>query len=227
LEKELLLEPMLHPSWNPLLHEEFSKPYFCDLMSFVEAEYENYVCYPPKDKIFAAFEKCAFDDVKVVILGQDPYHGPDQAHGLCFSVNENVSVPPSLKNIFAELYKDLAKPVPLSGNLDHWASQGVLLLNAVMTVREGQAGSHQNKGWEKFTDAVIKVLSDQKLDVVFLLWGGYARKKGSKINRDKHLVLESGHPSPLSANKGHWFGNCHFSQANSYLKSKEKGEIYW
>ena len=196
-------------------------------MSFIGSEYEKNICYPPIQQIFSAFENCDFDKVKVVIIGQDPYHGPGQAHGLCFSVSDDAVIPPSLKNIFKELEADLGCSAMSTGNLESWAKNGVLLLNAVMTVRAGQAGSHQNKGWEKFTDAVIKLLSDEKNDLVFLLWGGYARKKGSKIDNSKHLVLQSGHPSPLSANKGHWFGNRHFSQANAYLSSKDKGEIDW
>lgn len=214
-------------TWTNVLLSEFEKPYFKDLISFVEEEYSDSICYPPKSEIFSAFDFCSFDDVKVVVIGQDPYHGFGQANGLCFSVNEGVSFPPSLVNIFKELVGDLNQPSPKSGNLERWASQGVLLLNATLTVRQGEAGSHQQKGWEIFTDAVIQKISNDKENVVFLLWGGFAKKKGVKIDRTKHHVLETGHPSPLSANRGFWFGNKHFSKTNAFLKSKNRIPIKW
>jgi uracil-DNA glycosylase len=217
----------IDPSWKKELSEEFEKPYFKDLISFVKEEYTTKKCYPKGSQIFSAFDFCPFDDVKVVIIGQDPYHGFNQANGLCFSVNDGVSFPPSLQNIFKEIQQDLGTPFPVSGNLERWANQGILLLNATLTVRESEAGSHQKKGWETFTDAVIKRISDKKEKVVFLLWGGFAQKKGAKIDRKKHLVLETGHPSPLSANRGFWFGNKHFSKTNEFLKSQEKSPIVW
>lgn len=217
----------IEQSWKNVLADEFEKPYFNQLISFVKDEYATHKCYPPGKQIFSAFDHCPFDKVEVVILGQDPYHGQDQANGLCFSVNDNIPMPPSLVNIFKEIQTDLNKPFPPTGNLERWADEGVLLLNAVLTVREGQAASHQGKGWEVFTDAVIQKISEQKKDVVFMLWGGYAKKKGAKIDRAKHLVLESGHPSPLSANQGLWFGNRHFSKANNYLRERGKKEISW
>ena len=216
-----------HLSWKKALFEEFDKPYFAALNEFITSEYQARICYPPIDEIFAAFRYCAFEEVKVVIIGQDPYHSAKQANGLCFSVNDGIAIPPSLRNIFSEINRDLQKPIPASGNLERWARQGGLLLNATLTVAEGAPGSHQRKGWEKFTDAVIQKISDEKTDVVFMLWGGFAKKKGSKIDRRKHLVLESGHPSPLSANQGKWFGNRHFSAANQFLKSKNLPEIQW
>ena len=214
-------------SWKKVMAAEFEAPYFETLTAFVKSEYKAHDCYPPGNEIFSAFNHCPFDNVKVVIIGQDPYHGPNQANGLCFSVHDGVPFPPSLINIFREIEQDLGQPIPKSGNLERWAAQGVLLLNATLTVRKGEAGSHQNKGWEAFTDAVIQRISNEKQQVVFLLWGGFAKKKGAKIDRSKHAVLESGHPSPLSANKGHWFGNKHFSKANAYLKSSGKPEILW
>lgn len=217
----------IEQSWKEILSDEFEKPYFNDLITYVKQEYASHKCFPPGKQIFAAFDHCPFDNVEVVIIGQDPYHGAGQAHGLCFSVNDGISFPPSLRNIFQEISNDIGKPIPSSGNLERWADQGVLLLNAVLTVREGQAESHKGKGWEKFTDAVIQKISDKKENVVFLLWGGYAKKKGAKIDRSKHFILESGHPSPLSANQGLWFGNKHFSKANEYLKQKGKREIEW
>ena len=217
----------IHPSWKSILEKEFDKPYFNELTDFVKSEYAKNKCYPKENEIFAAFNECTFDQVKVVIIGQDPYHGEGQAHGLCFSVNEGISVPPSLINIFKELNSDVSKEFPKNGNLMNWANQGVLLLNATLTVKTHEAGSHQKKGWEEFTDAVIKEISEKKENVVFLLWGGFAKKKGRKINRNKHAVLETGHPSPLSANRGYWFGNKHFSKTNKYLKSKEKTQIRW
>jgi uracil-DNA glycosylase len=217
----------IEASWKEVLKDEFGKPYFQELITFVKQEYGVQKCFPPGKQIFAAFDHCPFDKVEVVILGQDPYHGLGQAHGLCFSVNDGVNFPPSLRNIFQEISTDIGKPIPSSGNLENWAKQGVLLLNAVLTVREGQAESHKSRGWEKFTDAVIQKISEEKENVVFMLWGGYAKKKGAKIDRTKHFVLESGHPSPLSANQGLWFGNKHFSKANEYLRSKGKREIEW
>lgn len=217
----------IHSSWEKVLSAEFEKPYFRQLISFVKKEYATKTCFPKENEIFAAFDHCPFDKVKVVIIGQDPYHGFGQANGLCFSVNDGIAFPPSLTNIFKELQLDLDKPFPKSGNLERWADQGVLLLNATLTVRESEAGSHQKQGWETFTDAVIQKISVEKENVVFLLWGGFAKKKGAKIDRTKHYVLETGHPSPLSANRGLWFGNNHFSKANDYLKSLEKALIEW
>ncbi len=217
----------IHSSWKQVLQPEFEKPYFQDLSSFVKQEYSSHRCFPPGKEIFSAFDHTPFNKVKVVIIGQDPYHGTGQANGLCFSVREGVPHPPSLINILKELETDLLLPYPSSGNLEPWANQGVLLLNATLTVRAHQAGSHQNKGWEQFTDAVISLLSEQKEQLVFLLWGGYAKKKGSKIDRSKHLVLTTGHPSPLSANRGYWFGNRHFSATNEYLNKNGKSPINW
>lgn len=214
-------------SWKKVLEEEFEKDYFSKLISFVKEQYSTHTCYPKGSKIFSAFDHCPFNDVQVVILGQDPYHGPGQAHGLSFSVNDGVPFPPSLVNIFKEIQADLGKPYPASGNLERWAKQGVLLLNSVLTVRQGEPNSHQGHGWETFTDAVIKKISDDGRDVVFMLWGTPARKKGAKIDRSRHLVLESGHPSPLSANRGLWFGNRHFSKANTFLEEKGKHQINW
>ncbi|CAM4131007.1 uracil-DNA glycosylase [Gillisia hiemivivida] len=218
----------IHTSWKKTLNDEFDKPYFQGLIDFVSEEYKNNSCYPKQDHIFEAFNKTTLDNVKVVIIGQDPYHGVGQANGLCFSVNNGIANPPSLKNIFKELESDLGESYNIdNGDLEKWANQGVLLLNAVLTVRGGDAGSHQNKGWETFTDAVIKVLSEGKENLVFLLWGGYAKKKGRKIDTSKHLVLTSGHPSPLSANRGYWFGNKHFTQTNKYLIKNGKPPIQW
>jgi len=214
-------------SWKLILKEEFEKPYFKNLIDFVKTEYKTHSCYPNGSQIFAAFDRCSFNDLKVVIIGQDPYHGIGQANGLCFSVNDEVSHPPSLINIFKELEADLGLSVPSSGNLERWAGQGVLLLNATLTVRAHQAGSHQKQGWEQFTDAVISKISAKKENVVFLLWGGFAKKKGAKIDTTKHHVLTSGHPSPLSANRGYWFGNRHFSKVNELLKSDGFDKICW
>lgn len=217
----------IHPSWKTVLSEEFEKPYFEQLINFVKSEYKSQVCYPKGSQIFNAFDHCHFDDVKVVIIGQDPYHGPNQANGLCFSVNDGIPFPPSLQNIFKEIESELKQPLPPKGNLERWADQGVLLLNATLTVRQGEAGSHQKKGWETFTDAVIKKVSEEKEKVIFLLWGGFAQKKGNIIDGSKHLILNSGHPSPLSANRGFWFGNNHFLKTNEYLKSLGEKEIIW
>jgi uracil-DNA glycosylase len=217
----------IEPSWQKVLSSEFDKPYFNELTSFVRKEYELYTCFPRGSQIFSAFDHCPFDEVKVVIIGQDPYHGVGQANGLCFSVNDGIPFPPSLMNIFKEIEHDLKLPFPKSGNLERWAKQGILLLNATLTVRQSEAGSHQNKGWETFTDAVIQKISEEKENVVFLLWGGFAKKKGLKINRTKHHVLETGHPSPLSANRGLWFGNKHFSATNNFFESKGLSLINW
>jgi uracil-DNA glycosylase len=217
----------LPESWQKVIKPELESTYFMQLWDFVQREYQINQCFPPHDAIFSAFHHCALEQVKVVIIGQDPYHGLGQAHGLCFSVNDDVALPPSLKNIFKELANDIKVEMPDGGNLTSWAKQGVLLLNSTLTVRQGQAGSHQRKGWETFTDAVIRKLSDHQENLVFMLWGADAKKKGSVINRSKHLVLEAGHPSPLSANKGHWFGNRHFSTANEYLRLRGKEPIRW
>jgi uracil-DNA glycosylase len=214
------------PSWKNHLVQEFEKPYFTELIQFVKSEYKSHTVYPPGKEIFRAFDCCDFDQVKVVIIGQDPYHGPGQANGLCFSVRRDVKMPPSLMNIFKEIRADLNKPFPPDGDLERWSNQGVLLLNATLTVRASSPGSHQNKGWEQFTDAVIKEISEKKENVVFLLWGAYAQKKGEVIDRKKHLVLMSPHPSPFSADRG-FFGCKHFSKANEYLKSKGLKEIDW
>ncbi len=220
------MEVKISESWKVRLNEEFHQSYFEELAAFVKQEYANYRIYPPGKQIFAAFDHCSFDDLKVVILGQDPYHGPDQANGLCFSVNDHVPPPPSLINIFKEIKSDLGKEIPPTGNLERWADQGVLLLNATLTVRAHSPGSHQNKGWEQFTDSVIRVVSEEKEGVVFLLWGAYAQRKGEIIDGKKHLVLKSAHPSPFAANRG-FFGCKHFSKANEYLKSIGKEEIDW
>lgn len=217
----------IEPSWKIKLNEELKKPYFKQLLEFISQEYKENDCFPSKENIFQAFELSPFDETKVVIIGQDPYHGYRQAHGLCFSVYPEAKIPPSLRNIFKELNQDIGKPIPESGNLEHWARQGILMLNATLTVRSAQPGSHQKQGWERFTDAVIEIISREKKDVVFLLWGGPAKKKGSKIDSSRHLILESGHPSPLSAIRGHWFGNRHFSQTNEFLKSKGMEPIDW
>lgn len=227
----------IEQSWGEALASEFEKPYFTQLTAFVREEYSKFTCYPPGKEIFNAFNLCPLHDVKVVILGQDPYHGPGQAEGLCFSVKDGIPLPPSLINILKEVKDDVGTIPPLSeeaakrgvraynGSLRRWAEQGVLLLNATLTVREHMAGSHQKHGWETFTDAVIKTVSDTQENVVFILWGGYARSKAKLIDPSKHLIIESVHPSPLSANRGGWFGNHHFSQCNAYLKAHGKKEI--
>ena len=217
----------ISPSWNALLSSEFEKPYFQALTAFVKKEYSEHTCYPKGKEIFAAFDKCPVEDLKVVLLGQDPYHGEGQANGLSFSVRDGIAHPPSLVNIFREIEEDLKLPYPESGNLSRWAEQGVLLLNATLTVRANTAGSHQGQGWETFTNAVIKSISDNCQHIVFLLWGGFAKKKMVLIDTQKHCVLSSGHPSPLSANRGHWFGNKHFSKTNEYLTSVGKENIDW
>tara|TARA_R110000868_G_scaffold391920_2_gene662351 strand:+ start:5049 stop:5714 length:666 start_codon:yes stop_codon:yes gene_type:complete len=217
----------IHRSWKPHLEEEFRKPYFKDLMNFVKSEYKNNTCFPPENQIFNAFNYCHFEDVKIVIIGQDPYHGVGQANGLCFSVNENIKHPPSLINIFKEIQSDLNIPYPKSGNLARWANQGVLLLNATLTVRAHEAGSHQKKGWEQFTDAVISIISEKKEGLVFLLWGGFAKQKTKLIDVNRHHILTSGHPSPLSANRGYWFENKHFSKTNFLLEQAFQVPVQW
>jgi uracil-DNA glycosylase len=216
----------IESSWADQLAEEISKPYFKELQSFITSEYDNAQIYPPKDLLFNAFEKCPFNTVKVVILGQDPYHEPGQAHGLCFSVPDGIPFPPSLRNIFKELSNDLAIAMPHSGNLERWAIQGVFLLNATLTVRAHQAGSHQKKGWEQFTDHVIQKLSESNSNLVFILWGSYAQRKEILIDNAKHLIIKSVHPSPLSAHRG-FFGNHHFSKTNEYLIAHKKEVIKW
>lgn len=216
----------IESSWKNQLQDEFQKQYFTELTSFVREQYKTKLIYPPGKDIFKAFDACTFDNVRVVIIGQDPYHGAGQANGLCFSVHDGVAQPPSLKNIFKEIESDLGKPTPKSGNLERWAKQGVLLLNATLTVEANTPGSHQKKGWEIFTDAVIKKISDEKEQVVFILWGAYAQKKGQIIDAKKHHVLQSAHPSPFSAYNG-FLGNKHFSKTNAYLKSVGKKEIDW
>lgn len=214
-------------SWRKHIGAEFEKPYFATLADFVRKEYASGTCYPPGSLIFNAFNLCPFDRVKVVIIGQDPYHEPRQAQGLSFSVAEGVPFPPSLLNIFKEIEQDLGKPIPPSGDLTRWARQGVLLLNATLTVRAHQAASHQRHGWEEFTDAAIRALNTDRQNLVFILWGGFARSKASLIDRSRHLILESVHPSPLSANRGGWFGNHHFSQCNAYLQAHGEEPIEW
>lgn len=220
------MDVKIEESWKSVLQTEFDKPYFKNLTDFVRAEYSMRTCYPPASKIFNAFNSCPFSDVRVVIIGQDPYHEPGQAHGLCFSVNDGVQFPPSLQNIFKEISTEFGTPIPNSGNLERWARQGVLLLNATLTVREHQAGSHQGKGWETFTDAVIQKLAAEKSNLVFLLWGSYAISKAKLIDKVKHCVLTSPHPSPLSSYRG-FFGNNHFIKANEYLRSIGAQEIQW
>ncbi|MDR3546968.1 MAG: uracil-DNA glycosylase [Candidatus Pacebacteria bacterium] len=217
----------IEASWKEKLADEFEQPYFKELSEFVRKEYLDEAVYPPPKYVFRAFELCPFDKVKVVILGQDPYHGPKQANGLSFAVNEGVTLPPSLQNIFKEIESDLGKPlVHRSGDLSRWAEQGVLLMNATLTVRARMAGSHQGHGWERFTDAVIRVLSEEREHLVFILWGNYARQKGSHIDRTKHLVIESAHPSPFSAAHG-FFGSKPFSKANAYLEAHDETSIDW
>lgn len=221
------MEVQIEPSWKKQLQAEFEKPYFASLIDFVKREYQVHKCYPKGKEIFAAFDHCPFYDTKIVIIGQDPYHGPNQANGLCFSVKDGLPHPPSLVNIFKEIKVDTGTPYPKSGNLERWAAQGILLLNATLTVRAHQAGSHQNRGWEQFTDMVIRTVSSQLEGVVFLLWGGFAKKKVNLIDTTKHYILTSGHPSPLSANRGLWFGNQHFSKTNELLGKMGKPLITW
>jgi uracil-DNA glycosylase len=220
------MDVKIEGSWKNRLSSEFETDYFIKLTTFVREEYSKYRIYPPGKDIFRAFDRCPFNKVKVVIIGQDPYHGPNQANGLCFSVNQGIPMPPSLINIFKEIQNDLGKKIPSNGSLDRWADQGVLLLNATLTVRANVAGSHQNRGWEVFTDAAIKLLAEERENLVFLLWGSYAQKKGEIIDNNNHCILKSVHPSPLSANRG-FFGCRHFSKANAYLRSKGLREIDW
>lgn len=220
-----MIDPQIHESWKEQLKEEFGKDYFSNLKNFLVEEKKNNVIYPPGKLIFSAFNFTPFEEVKVVIIGQDPYHGQGQANGFCFSVNDGVRFPPSLVNIFKEVKDDCGCEIPLSGNLEGWAKQGVFLLNATLTVRQNTAGSHQNKGWEQFTDAVIKLVSEKREHVVFMLWGNYAKAKAQLIDSSKHLVLEAAHPSPLA--RGAFFGCKHFSKANAYLKSMGREEINW
>ena len=220
------MDVKIEDSWKALLADEFSKPYFEQLTAFVRDEYRQHTVYPPGSAIFNAFNHCPVEKTKVVILGQDPYHEPGQAHGLCFSVQDGTPFPPSLVNIFKEINSDLQQAAPTSGNLTRWADQGVLLLNATLTVRAHQAGSHQNKGWETFTDAVIHRLTEQRDQLVYILWGAYAQRKGAFIDSSKNKVLKSAHPSPLSAYRG-FFGNHHFSEANAYLESTGQTPIQW
>ncbi len=220
------MDVKIEESWKIRLSEEFEKPYFGQLTAFVKSEYQNHQVFPKGKDIFNSFSHCSFEKTRIVILGQDPYHGPGQAHGLSFSVREGVAFPPSLLNIFKEINRDLGASIPSNGNLSHWADQGVLLLNATLTVRAHQAGSHQKKGWESFTDAVIHQVASQKENVVFMLWGAYAQKKAAFIDGSRHLKLYAPHPSPLSAYKG-FLGCGHFSKANAYLKEKGLEEIKW
>lgn len=216
----------IEESWRQILQPEFDKPYFELLTTFVRQQYQTRQCFPPARLIFNAFDSCPFNQVRVVIIGQDPYHDVGQAHGLCFSVNEGIPIPPSLMNIYKEIQRDLGKPIPTSGNLQRWADQGVLLLNATLTVEAHRPGSHQGKGWEELTDAVIQALNEQREHLVFMLWGSYAQRKGQFINRRKHLVLETSHPSPLSVYRG--FDGCaHFSKANAYLTQHNLQPIDW
>jgi len=220
------IDPVIEAGWKAVLMDQFQSPYFRTLKEFLVEEKKNYTLYPPGRLIFNAFQRTPFDRVKVVILGQDPYHGKGQAHGLCFSVPQGIPKPPSLVNIFKELHEDLAMPIPEHGNLENWADQGVLLINATLTVRDSQAGSHQKHGWETFTNRVIEVVSQEKSGVVFLLWGRFAQAKESLIDSNKHLILKSAHPSPLSAYNG-FFGCKHFSRTNDYLEKQEKHGIDW
>ena len=217
----------LDDSWKKHLNHHINSEGFKNLVDFVKSEYKDNICYPKGSLIFSALNNCKFDDVKLVILGQDPYHNPNQANGLAFSVPENTAHPPSLINIFKEIEQDLNVEYPLSGDLMPWVSQGVLLLNSTLTVRKNRPGSHQNMGWEDFTNEIINLISFKKNNIVFFLWGNYAKKKSKLIDGNKHLILSSGHPSPLSANRGYWFGNKHFSKANQYLKENNIVEIKW
>ena len=219
---------IINQSWNQRFEAEFQKPYFKELWLQVELEYSTTICFPPKEMLFNAFEQFDFEATRVVIIGQDPYHGTGEANGLCFSVNDGVAIPPSLKNIFKEINSEYDRILfPTSGNLERWSKQGVLLLNAGLTVRKDSANSHKHLKWNLFTDAVIQLLNDNCTHLVFLLWGSFAHKKGKMITRENHLVLETGHPSPLSANRGFWFGNNHFKLINEYLLNNEKKEIEW
>ena len=226
LEKIITMNVRIAEDWKELLQEEFDKPYFAELVDFVKAEYASRQIFPAARNIFRAFDKCPLDKLKVVIIGQDPYHGDGQANGLCFSVDDGVDFPPSLRNIFKEVADDIGKPVPLSGNLDRWAEQGVLMLNAVLTVRAHEAASHAGRGWERFTDAVVRIIAEQKQGVVYMLWGSSAQKKGAMVDASKNLVLKAVHPSPLSVYRG-FFGSRHFSKANDYLEKSGRGPIEW
>lgn len=217
----------IHESWKVHLDDEFTKDYYKTLMTFVENEYKVNTCFPKLKDVFNAFNFCPFNAIKVVIIGQDPYHGEGQANGLCFSVNKGIKQPPSLINIFKEIQDDLNIDYPVNGDLSRWAKQGVLLLNATLTVREAEPRSHQKKGWETFTDAVIKIISEEKDNIVFLLWGSYAKSKMKIIDNNKHRIFTCGHPSPLSANRGYWFGNKHFSKTNFFLKQNFDDLIKW
>jgi uracil-DNA glycosylase len=221
------INPVIEDSWKDVLENDFCSEYFLNLKNFLKEEKKQYIIYPPGNLIFNSYNSTPFYDAKVVIIGQDPYHGKGQAHGLCFSVQDGINHPPSLINIFKELHTDLGFKIPKSGNLEKWTKQGVFLLNAILTVREAQAGSHQNKGWETFTNSSIKALSDKRENLVFLLWGKYAQQKESLIDTSKHKILKCGHPSPMSANQGLWFGNKHFSKTNEFLKSCNIPEIDW
>lgn len=214
-------------TWKDFIETENQQPYFKSLKEFVEYEYQTQTVFPPRELIYNAFRWCKFEDTKVIILGQDPYHGYGQAHGLSFSVNDGIAFPPSLRNILQEVHQDVGSPIPNSGNLTRWAKQGVLLLNDVLTVRQSSPGSHQKRGWETFTENAIRQLSSEKENLVFLLWGRHAQQKGKVIDSNKHLVLTSGHPSPMSANRGLWFGNRHFSQTNTYLMANGKTSVIW
>jgi uracil-DNA glycosylase len=221
------MDVKIEKTWQNFLKEEFCKPYFIELTEKVKDEYVNHTIYPSGKDIFKAFDLCSLDNCKIILLGQDPYHGPNQAHGLSFSVPKTEKIPPSLDNIYKEICTDLGFDYPEHGNLESWAKQGVLLLNAGLTVRQGEAASHAKIGWQTFTDNVIKKLSNEKENLVFLLWGGFAKKKAKLIDPNKHLILQTGHPSPLSANRGYWFGNKHFSLANAYLIRKNLEPINW
>jgi len=214
-------------SWLKILENEMGKKYFQDLIYFIKNQYVDKICYPPSDLIFSAFNHCSLDNIKVVIIGQDPYHGPNQANGLCFSVDSKLKNPPSLINIFKEISNNLNCEIRKNGNLLDWSKQGVLLLNSVLTVEKGFPGSHSGKGWEIFTDYILKLISTNKKNVVFMLWGGYAKKKENLITKKNNLILKAGHPSPLSANRGHWFGNKHFIKCNDYLVQKGLESIKW
>ncbi|MEL6558601.1 MAG: uracil-DNA glycosylase [Bacteroidota bacterium] len=220
------MDVKIESGWKKELQQEFDKEYFAGLTSFVRDEYRQYTVFPPGKEMFAAFDYCPFDQTKVIILGQDPYHGPGQANGLCFSVKPGVRMPPSLQNIFKEVKDDIGKDLPENGSLERWAKQGILLLNATLTVRQSSPGSHQGRGWEEFTDAVVSILSEKKESLVFLLWGAYAQRKGEIIDKSKHQVLASAHPSPFAAHRG-FFGNRHFSKTNEYLVQKGFDPIEW
>ena len=221
------MEQNIHTTWENIINSENEKEYFKSLITFIKSDYRNKTCYPPINLIFQAFKICPFSSLKVVILGQDPYHGKSQANGLSFSVSKTINHPPSLINIFKEIQDDINIDYPKCGDLSSWGKQGVLLLNSTLTVEEGKPGSHQNKGWETFTDEIIKHISNCKKNIVFMLWGNYSKMKSKLIDGSKHLILTSGHPSPMSANRGYWFGNKHFSKANKYLIKQKRESIQW